>query len=182
MLTDALLSRNLVPDAIIRQGIRSLLRQRLREEDAGSPEARQRRIMDLVDQLKKSPIAIDTQAANEQHYTVPTEFYQNVLGKHLKYSCGLWKEGETSLDASEEAMLSLVCERAELKNCHRVLELGVGWGSLSLYMAARYPKSQFIGVSNSPTQKEYIDHEIRARGLKNLAIITQDINRFDTDA
>ena len=178
-LIDTLLEKNLVPDPLIRRGIRKLLAQRLREEEKGAAEAQQAHHEVLIAQLKASPIAVQTQAANEQHYEVPTAFYQFVMGKHLKYSCGYWKPGVTDLDQSEADMLALTCARAELVPGQQVLELGCGWGSLSLYMAHAYPQSTFTGVSNSRTQKIYIDEQARQRGLKNLTILTADMNVFE---
>lgn len=138
--------------------------------------------MALIDELKATPtIAINTQEANEQHYEVPTEFYQYCLGKHLKYSSGYWKPGVTDIDASEKDMLELTCARAELKEGQQVLELGCGWGSLSLFMAAKFPKSGFTVVSNSRTQKQYIDEQARQRGITNLVVITNNINDFRLD-
>lgn len=158
------------------------MRQRLREEDAGSPDARQAKLSSFIEHLRKSPIAIETRAANAQHYEVPTEFYQSVLGKHMKYSCGYWPENSTRyhLNESEEAMLALTCERAGLVDGQDILELGCGWGSLSLFMAQRYPSSQIQAVSNSRTQKAYIDGQSQARGIANLKIVTADMNLFET--
>ena len=175
----ALLERNLVPDTVIRIGIRRLLRQRLREEDQGSPERQQAHLMSLVAQLKASPIAIETRAANLQHYEVPARFFELVLGKHLKYSCALWLEGTSTLDQAEEAMLSLTAERASLTDGQRVLELGCGWGSLSIYMAEHFPHSQIVSVSNSSSQKQFIDAQAAARGLRNLQVVTADMNTFE---
>jgi cyclopropane-fatty-acyl-phospholipid synthase len=175
-----MLERNLVPDAIIRNRIRALLTARLIEEDKGDPELQQQHLMDLVRRLKASPIAINTAAANEQHYEVPTEFYRKVLGKHLKYSsCYYASRNENpagALDAAEARMLSLTAERARLQNGERVLELGCGWGSLSLWMAEHFPASQITAVSNSRTQKQFIDARAAERGLKNLTIVTSDMN------
>ena len=173
------LERNLLPDWLIRIGIRRLLRERLREEDRGGVEAQQAHLLKLVAELKQSPIAIETRAANVQHYEVPTRFYQLCLGRRLKYSSGLWPDGVTTLDAAEEAMLRLTCERAGIADGQQILELGCGWGSLSLWLAEHYPLSQITGVSNSATQKQHIDAEIRRRGLKNLRILTCDMNQFD---
>ena len=177
----SLVEKNIIPDSLIRFKIRQLLRLRLKEESVGNNESRQERFMNLLDELKSSPIAVNTTDANEQHYEVPTEFYRMVMGKHLKYSCGYWKHKNTSQDASEEDMLELTCERAELKEGQDILELGCGWGSLSLFMAARYTQSKIIAVSNSKTQKEYIDSQAKDRGLKNIEVITVDINNFETD-
>lgn len=178
MWYNSLLEKNKIPDSLIRVGIRKLLKQRLRGENKGSSEAQQAHLMALIDELKASPIAINTEDANEQHYEVPTEFYQYCLGRHLKYSSGYWKEGVSDIDTAEKDMLELTCQRAELLNGQTVLELGCGWGSLSLFMAARYPQSNFTVVSNSRTQKIYIDEEARKRNLTNLTVITVNINDF----
>jgi cyclopropane-fatty-acyl-phospholipid synthase len=179
LLLDRLLEKNLLPDWVIRIGIRRLLRERLREENRGSAEAQQKHLLALVEELKQLPIAVETKAANEQHYEVPTKFYQLCLGARLKYSGALWPDGVTTLDAAEEKMLALTCERAQLADGQNILELGCGWGSLSLWMAENFPNSKITGVSNSATQKIHIDAEAQKRGLKNLRIITCDMNRFD---
>jgi cyclopropane-fatty-acyl-phospholipid synthase len=175
----ALLERDLVPDPVIRIAIRRLLRQRLRGEDEGDPERQQARLTSLIARLKASPIAIETFTANTQHYEVPARFFELVLGRHLKYSSALWLEGTRTLDQAEEAMLSLTTERAGLADGQRVLELGCGWGSLSLYVAERFPHSQIVSVSNSSSQKTFIDAQAAARGLRNLQVITADMNSFE---
>jgi cyclopropane-fatty-acyl-phospholipid synthase len=171
-----LLERNLVPDFLIRIGIRRLLAQRLREEDRGTPEEQQRHLMSFVQQLRGSEVAIETAAANQQHYEVPSEFFTNVLGKHLKYSCCYYQPGISSLDAAEAEMLALTVKRAGLQDGERILELGCGWGSLTLYMAEKFPASRITGVSNSRTQREFILGQAEARGLHNVEIITCDAN------
>lgn len=178
---DRLLETNRLPDWLIRVGIRRLLRARLREENQGSPAKQQAYLLQLVADLKQCPIAIQTAAANEQHYEVPTRFYQLCLGKRLKYSSGLWSDDVSSLDEAEKAMLKLTCKRAQLAPGQSILELGCGWGSLSLWMAENYPQASITGVSNSATQKLHIDAEAQRRGLTNLRIITCDINHFDID-
>lgn len=178
MRYSSLLEKNLIPDFLLRKGIRHLLAQRLKDEDKGSIEANQQHLTQLIAELKKSPIAIETKAANEQHYEVPTEFYKLCLGKHLKYSSGYWKDGVIDIDTSELDMLEMTCSRAELNDRQHVLELGCGWGSLSLFMAQKFPASHFTVVSNSHTQKEYIDGQSIQRGLKNLEVITSDMNTF----
>ena len=172
------MERDLLPDWLIRSGIRRLLAQRLREEDQGRPEAQQAHLMELITRLKASPIAIETSAANEQHYEVPTRFFDLVLGKRRKYSCALFSSGVTELDQAEEEMLALTVERAQVRNGERILELGCGWGSLSLYMAERFPASEIVAVSNSQTQKELIDALAVSRGLRNLRVVTEDMNCF----
>ncbi len=181
MWYDSLLENDKVPDFLIRGGIRNLLKQRLRDENKGEPEAQQKHLMLLVEELRNSAIAVNTAEANEQHYEVPTQFYQYCLGKHLKYSSGYWKDGVTDIDTSERDMLELTCERAELKEGQEVLELGCGWGSLSLFMSARYPTSTFTVVSNSRTQKIHIDEQAKLRNIRNLTVITKDVNALSLD-
>jgi cyclopropane-fatty-acyl-phospholipid synthase len=178
---NSLLEKNKIPDVLIRLGIRRLLKQRLRDEKKASTELQQQHVMQLIEELKDSPIAVNTIDANEQHYEVPTEFYQYCLGKHLKYSSGYWKDGVNDIDSSEKDMLQLTCERAELKNGQDVLELGCGWGSLSLFMAAQFPQSTFTVVSNSRTQKIYIDDKASLRSITNLTVLTADMNTFMID-
>src|SRR5580698_3899190 len=181
MWYDKLIEQNKVPDFLLRKGIRKLLKQRLADENKGNVEAQQEHLMALIGFLKSSPIAVNTADANQQHYEVPTKFYQYCLGKNLKYSSCYYKPGVTSLDQAEDDMLELTCQRAELKNGQHVLELGCGWGSLSLYMAAKYPKSTFKVVSNSRTQKLHIDEQAKLRGIANLMVITADMNTFKID-
>jgi len=178
MWYDKLIEQNKVPDFLLRQGIRKLLKQRLRDEKKADVEAQQAHLMELIEKLKASPIAVNTADANQQHYEVPTKFYQYCLGKNLKYSSCYFKDGVTDLDTAEDDMLELTCERAELMDGQKVLELGCGWGSLSLYMAAKFPGSLFKVVSNSRTQKLYIDQEAKLRSINNLTVITADMNTF----
>ncbi|MCW3076168.1 MAG: SAM-dependent methyltransferase [Bacteroidetes bacterium] len=178
MFYDKLLEQDRIPDFLIRRGIRTLLKKRL-EEESKTVSAFHKKA--LIEELKNSPIAINTKEANEQHYEVPTEFYKYCLGKHLKYSSGFWSEGVTDIDTAEKEMLEISCQRAELENGQDVLELGCGWGSLLLFMAAKFPESNFTGVSNSSTQKIYIDEQAKAHGIKNVVVLTKDINDFTID-
>lgn len=181
MFYDSLLEKNKIPDGLIRIGIRRLLKQRLRDEHKGNTEKQQEHFMRLVEELKSSPIAIHTADANEQHYEVPTGFYKYCLGKHLKYSSGYWKDGVTDIDTSEKDMLELTCSRAELADGQDVLELGCGWGSLSLYISEKFPGSRFTVVSNSRTQKLHIDEQAKKRNITNLTVITCDVNVLQLD-
>ncbi len=178
--TQFLLDQGLIPDSLIRFGIRGLLKEKLREEKGIEAQFGRERFMQLIDELKKSPIAVKMQDANRQHYELPTEFFKHVLGKYMKYSGCYWPEGTKTLDQAEEATLKLYAQRAQIENGHTILDLGCGWGSFSLYAAERFPRSEIAGVSNSKTQKAYIDGEIQKRGIKNLEIITSDINDFQT--
>ena len=174
-MIDSLLEKNLLPDWLIRSGIRRLLAGRIREEIARYDRPA------YVADLKTRPLAEQTAAANEQHYEVPTRFYQLCLGRNLKYSGCLYPTGRESLDEAEDAMLALYAERARLADGQHILELGCGWGSLALYNATKFPAAQITAISNSRTQKEYIDAEAKKRGLTNLRIVTADINGFDIE-
>lgn len=172
-MVDLLLEKNLLPDRVLRFGIRRLLAQRIAEESPRYNAAA------YVADLKTRPIAEDTRAANEQHYEVPTPFYRHCLGPRLKYSGCLFPTGKETLAEAELLMLSLYVTRAQLADGQHILELGCGWGSLSLYLAERFPAAKITAVSNSRTQKEFIDGEARRRGLTNLRIVTSDMNVFD---
>jgi cyclopropane-fatty-acyl-phospholipid synthase len=173
-----LAERGLLPDRLIRMGIRRLCAQRLREERAGDSAMAWDRCMDGVDELRTSPVAIHTDAANAQHYELPPRFFELCLGKRLKYSSCYYPRGDETLEQAEEAMLSLYGERAQLADGQDVLELGCGWGSLTLWMAQRYPQSRITAVSNSTPQREFILARCRALGLGNVEVITQDVNRL----
>ena len=174
-----LLERDLLPDCLIRVAIRRLLAARLREESAGGVVAQQERMRKLIASLKRSPIAVETQAANQQHYEVPARFYELVLGPHRKYSSGLWEDDCLTLADAEVAMLALTAERARLADGQDILELGCGWGSLTLCMAQAFPKSRIVAVSNSHSQRRYVQEKAHERGLSNVTVITCDINHFD---
>lgn len=174
-MVEALLAQQLIPDFIIRLGIRRLLRQRLEEIRPLSSESAQ---AEFFATLKQGPIAVNTIDANQQHYEVPTEFYLRALGPHLKYSSGFWETGD-DLPASEKRMLALTCERAGITDGMDILELGCGWGSLTLWMAAKFPNAKITAVSNSATQRAHILNVAEQRGLKNITIHTADMNAFE---
>ncbi len=176
---DHLLEKNVLPDAVIRLGIRRMLAETLRKKTRPNIEAQRAALLAHVVELKQSPIAVQTRDANEQHYEVPTRFYQLCLGRRLKYSSALWADDTTTLDEAEENMLALTGARAELAPDQRILELGCGWGSLTLWMAEKYPTAQITAVSNSRTQKTHIDAEAARRGFANVEVITADMNVFD---
>ena len=176
----ALAERALLPDPIIRLGIRMLSRRRLQVEGRGDLAARRRRQQAFIHELRQSPIALATGAANRQHYALPPAFFEKVLGRRMKYSACYWPPGTGSLDAAEEAMLALTCRRAGLADGMQILELGCGWGAVSLWMAEQYPHSQILAVSNSAPQQAFIRERCRRRGLTNLRVETADMNRFET--
>lgn len=177
-----LLERDWLPDFLVRFGIRRLLKARLKEENQGTPEAQQQHLMKLIARLRHSPIAINTGDANQQHYELPDAFFERVLGPHLKYSSAYYRSSEETLGQAEANMLELTAQRARLQDGDRILELGCGWGSLSLWMAERFPHCQITAVSNSRTQKRCIDARAAALGFKNLEIITSDMNKLSFPA
>ena len=177
-MIDFLLNHNLVPDFLIRQKIRKLNDERLSiERGKFSSEY----VENFIQDLKSLPIAIETKSANDQHYEVPAEFFKLCLGEHLKYSCCYWLNTNDNLNTAEENMLKLTCERADLIDGLSILELGCGWGAISLWMAKTYPNSKITSVSNSESQKEYIYKECKTRGITNLEVITADMNVFQTE-
>ena len=177
-----LCERGLVPDALTRLGMRQLMAARLRSESLDRGEAQFARFRERLAALGTSAIAIETARANEQHYEVPAAFFVQVLGPHLKYSCCQWDAGVGSLGEAEAQMLALTCERAMLADGQDVLELGCGWGSLTLWMAAHYPRSRITAVSNSASQREFILARAAERGLGNVEVITADANHFEAPA
>lgn len=164
-----------LPDGVARQGIRHLCRKRLREESVNDVEQAGARYQQLLRTLRQSPLAVATDKANEQHYELPTAFFQAVLGPRLKYSGSFFNPGDSLADA-EERSLACYAERAQLADGQRILELGCGWGSLTLWMAEHFPQAQITAVSNSHSQRQYITAQAEARGLRNLAVITCDVN------
>jgi cyclopropane-fatty-acyl-phospholipid synthase len=170
-----------VPDAVVRAGIRRLVRKRVDEIGQPDCEAAAEANQRFRAQLDASPIALVPELANEQHYEVAPGFFEHVLGPRLKYSCGYWPKGVDSLAASEEAMLALTCERAELADGMRVLDLGCGWGSLSLWIAEHYPRCQVVSVSNSKPQREFILSRCAREGLDNVEVVTADVNQFEAE-
>ena len=166
----------LLPDALVRFGIRRMLAERLREVAARSPAAQQA----FLAACRQSVIALVPERANEQHYEVPPEFFERVLGPHLKYSCCLWDANVTTLAEAEDLMLAQSCERADVRDGMAVLDLGCGWGSFSLYVAARLPACRVLAVSNSKPQREFILARAAQRGLANVAVVTADVNDFET--
>jgi len=179
MITDFLLEKNLIPDALIRVSIRQRLRNTLQAHTHHDPKDESAAIQQLVEELKQSPIAINTSEANLQHYEVPAEFYKIVLGTNLKYSCGLWETNADTLESSEVQMLELTAHRADIENGTKILDLGCGWGSFSLFAAKKFPQKQFTAVSNSNSQRAFIEQTAKERGIKNLKVVTSDINDYN---
>jgi len=176
-----LIQTNLLPDWLIRLGLRIMLAASARRRYRMGIEERDTERRALIDKLRRSPIAIHTDDANRQHYEVPPEFFQLVLGRRLKYSCCYWPAGVQTIDQAEEAMLRLTCERARLEDGMDVLDLGCGWGSLSLWIAEHYPNSRVLAISNSRLQIAHIEAQCRQQGLGNVEARVADANDFETD-
>ena len=176
-----LAEKGILPDVLIRMGIRRLNRKRLKGKTHRDIEGQRFAIQRFIEEMKKAPIAISTDKANIQHYELPSSFFSKVLGKHMKYSGDFWKPGVDSLDQAETDMLALISERALLEDGMDILELGCGWGSLTLWMAVHYPRSQIVAVSNSNSQRKFIQNVCVEREIDNVEVITQDMNDFYTD-
>jgi len=172
------IERGHLPDTLVRYGIRHLLKQRLQTEQQGGCQAWRERHERFVREATQGPIALVPEKANEQHYELPAEFFQTVLGPRRKYSCCYWPEGVNSLEQAEQAALAETCRRAEIANGMSVLDLGCGWGSLSLWIAEHYPACRVTAVSNSHSQREFIEEQAEQAGLDNLEVITRDMNDF----
>jgi cyclopropane-fatty-acyl-phospholipid synthase len=170
-----------LPDPLIRYGMRRMLRDRLAQETAVTGGDYAQALDRFAERARQSVVTIETHRANEQHYEVPAAFFERVLGSRLKYSCGWWDNDDTTLDESEEAMLRLTCQRAGIEDGMRVFDLGCGWGSLSLWIAEHYPNCQVTSLSNSSSQRAYIEQRCQHLGLTNVRVITADIGRYDTE-
>ena len=177
----ALVESGHLPDWLIRSGIQFLLRQRIGDLPLGDSEKARTYLADFVQSMSDSPVALLAEKANEQHYEVPAKFFEQVLGKRRKYSSCLWGDAIGSLDEAEISALETTCQHAGLGDGMDILELGCGWGSLSLWMAEKYPNSLIVGVSNSHSQRESIMERARLAGFANLEIITCDMNTFAAD-
>ncbi|MBB1088413.1 class I SAM-dependent methyltransferase [Lysobacter sp. SG-8] len=177
-----LAERGWVPDAVLRQGIRRLCAARLAACEAGGVEAQARRQQALMTALAGAPLAIHADAANAQHYEVPAAFFRHCLGPRLKYSACLFEKPDSTLADAEDAMLALYAERAALADGQSILELGCGWGSLTLWMAERYPQARITAVSNSASQRLWIEQACRERGLANVTVLTRDVNALELPA
>jgi cyclopropane-fatty-acyl-phospholipid synthase len=168
-----------LPEPLLRWGMRMLNRRRLTRENRRFWDKEGRSGQEFLERLRRSPIAVDTGAANVQHYEVPPAFFQAVLGPRLKYSCCWWPPGVETLDAAEEAMLALSAARAEVADGQDILDLGCGWGSFSLWAAESLPRSRILAVSNSRLQGDFIRETAAARRLARVEVTTADMNTFD---
>ena len=169
----------LVPDSVIRSGIRRLLERKSREILSGDAAHAARVLNDFVDMMNSSPVALVPDLANEQHYEVPAAFFEQVLGTHRKYSCCYWPADVANLDEAESAALSITTARAEISDGMKILDLGCGWGSLSLWLAEHFPGAAITAVSNSSSQRDYILAQAQERDIDNLDVLVCDMNEFE---
>ncbi|WP_293779647.1 cyclopropane-fatty-acyl-phospholipid synthase family protein [uncultured Oxalicibacterium sp.] len=169
-----------MPDALIRAGIRHLLKARLHDVSAHETAASADLQHAFVQEMCQAPVALVPELANEQHYELPSEFFHLSLGQQLKYSCCYWDEKTATLSEAEEAALALTVQHAGIAHGQKILELGCGWGSLTLYIAKHFPDSHITAVSNSHSQRHYIENAARERKLENVTVITADMNAFST--
>jgi cyclopropane-fatty-acyl-phospholipid synthase len=167
-----------VPDAAIRAGIRRLCHARRRHVTRGDCESRRDRERAFIRDMDAGPVAPVPEKANEQHYELPPEFFTRVLGHRLKYSGCRFDRPDSTLDAAEDAALEATCRHAGIADGQQILELGCGWGSLTLWMAEHYPGSRITAVSNSAPQRAFIEARAAERGLGNVEVITADMNEF----
>jgi cyclopropane-fatty-acyl-phospholipid synthase len=179
-MIDSLLAKGAVPDFLIRRGIKSLCRKRLKDEYSGNLDTIEAKRKAVLEEFRKSPVAIETDKANDQHYMVPPAFFLLSLGPHLKYSCCHWDKA-TNLEEAEEEMLELTVKRAGIVDGDKVLELGHGWGAITLFMAKKFPNSEITAVSNSKFQGQFILDRAKERGLNNIRIITADMAEFEIE-
>jgi len=170
-----------LPDAVLRAAIRRRVGRRIRRESRGGVEAQSERLRALIADSDRGQIAAATDSANLQHYEVPAEFFALCLGPRRKYSCALWTDGVHDLATAEQAMLAVYAQRAELRDGHEIPDLGCGWGSLTLWLAERFPSSTVTGVSSSASQRAYIERVAGERGLTNVRVVTADVNAFVPD-
>ena len=174
-----LAEKKLIPDFIIRQGIKILLKKRINSLVSNNPEENIQDKIQFIKEMNLSSIAVVPELANEQHYEIPAEFYNYCLGKHKKYSSCYWNEKTNNLNEAELLSLKLTSKHAKLTNGLNILELGCGWGSLTFWMAKQYPKSKITAVSNSSSQRLHILEQAKKRKLKNISVITEDMNTFN---
>jgi cyclopropane-fatty-acyl-phospholipid synthase len=172
--------RGILPDWLIRMGICRLNKMRLRSEGHKDLELDRQSKRRFIADLRESPVALLVHKPKEQHYELPPEFFQRILGKRMKYSCCYWTQTTQSLNEAEEAMLHLTCERAQISDGMEILDLGCGWGSLSLWIAEKYPQSRVVAVSNSRPQGRFIKAECEAKGIGNVDVLTADMSDFHT--
>ena len=167
-----------VPDPILRKGIQHMCRNRITDIRISDEIVRKKYIKDFIDNMNRAEIAPSPHFANQQLYEVPHNFFELVLGSYKKYSCGYWDDDTHDITQAESQALQLTCQHADIRDGHKILELGCGWGSLTLWLAEKFPSSHVTAISNSSSQRSYILKKINELGLTNVEVLTKDINNF----
>ena len=175
MNLNSIIQSSWAPNWFVRWSVRNTYRRGLHRQYGKDVERQNTQKRALLRRLRRSPIAHHTDEANIQHYEVPTQFFELVLGKRKKYSCCYWPGQVTTLEAAEEASLRLTCERARLEDGMRVLDLGCGWGSLTLWIAEHYPECEVLAISNSHSQAAYIQDQAEQAGYINVRVQTANV-------
>jgi cyclopropane-fatty-acyl-phospholipid synthase len=170
-----------VPKPIVRHGIRKLIKLRLDEISAYDCESNRYAARSFQDEMRNSAVTVLTDKANEQHYEVPPEFFENILGPRLKYSACYWDDETKDLEQAERNALRISCERARLRDGQRILALGCGWGSLTVWMAEHYPNATITAVTNSADQHAYLENRLSERGITNVSILRRDVAKIDLE-
>jgi cyclopropane-fatty-acyl-phospholipid synthase len=163
-----------LPDLVIRAAIQRLCSRTATRLASGNAESD----ASFADEMAARAIAEYTDGAKVRHDEVPAAFFARVLGPNRKYSSCFYRTPASTLQEAEEEALRQTVEHADIAYGQSILELGCGWGSLSLWMARQFPHADITAVSGSRRQRDYIEAEAAARGLKNLRVITADINVF----
>ena len=179
-MIDKAVASGILPDKIIRGGIQHFIKKRIKEDIGLTVSQREVKRLSFIENMRRSPVAVETDLANDQHYCLPPEFFELVLGKNLKYSCCHWGNSK-SLDEAENEMLDLTISRAQITDGMKILELGCGWGSITLSMAKKYPNSKILAVSNSPMQREFILNKAKQLGLSNVSVETHNVAELNLD-
>jgi cyclopropane-fatty-acyl-phospholipid synthase len=177
----ALVERGRVPDVLVRQGIRTLLDKRLITQDKGSIEANRAALAEFAVSLGTGPVALEVGEPTRRHYGLPASFFRELLGQRMKFSCCLFPPGVDELDRAEEAMLAVTCARAGIEDGMEILDLGCGWGALTLWLAENYPGCRITAVTNTDLQREFLESLCAERGITTVHAITCDLNDFRAD-
>ena len=177
-MMDQLVSKGLLPDPLIRKGIQHFIGQRIKQDIGTSVAQMDAKRSAFIEQMKKNPIAIKTNDANDQHYRLPTSFFEYALGPSMKYSCCHW-DNSSSLEEAELEMLDLTITRADISDGQTILELGCGWGAITLAMAERFPNSKIVAISNSPEQRKFILNKAKNKNINNIEVRTHNVAELE---
>jgi len=171
----SLAERGRLPDMMVRQGIRKLLVKRLAQQDKGSSKENRQALEQFAVTLRESPLCLEAGESARQHYGLPPAFFREILGPRMKFSCCLFSPDGPGLEQAEDVMLAETCDKAGMQDDLDVLDLGCGWGALSFWIAEKYPRCRVTAVTNSPSQKEFIEAVCRERGITSIQVLLSDV-------